>query len=163
MYGTGCRVSEACDLQLGNLHLEDEEQFAVLTGKGNKQRPVPVRGYALAALLLYLEDGRPELAAKLKRRRAMETSVFLNNRGYRLSRQGAWVRIRDHAIAAGIERAISPHKLRHSFATHLLEGGADIRVVQALLGHSDVTTTEVYTRVSTKRLREQYDKHHPRA
>jgi integrase/recombinase XerD len=163
MYGTGCRVSEACDLQLGNLHLEDEEQFAVLTGKGNKQRPVPVRGYALGAMLLYLADARPELAAKIKRRRSVETSVFLNNRGYRLSRGGAWVRIRDHAIAAGIERAISPHQLRHSFATHLLEGGADIRVVQELLGHADVSTTTVYTHVAIDRLRAEYDKHHPRA
>jgi integrase/recombinase XerD len=163
MYGTGCRVSEACGLQLGSLRLDDEEQFAVLTGKGNKQRLVPVRGYALGAMSLYLEDGRPELAAKLKRRRSVETSVFLNNRGYRLSRGGAWVRIRDHAIAAGITRPISPHKLRHSFATHLLEGGADIRAVQELLGHADVDTTMVYTHVATARLREEYDKHHPRA
>jgi integrase/recombinase XerD len=163
MYGTGCRVSEACDLQLGSLHLEDEEQFALLTGKGNKQRPVPVRGYALGAMLLYIEDGRPELAAKIKRRRSVETSVFLNNRGYRLSRGGAWVRIRDHAIAAGIERAISPHKLRHSFATHMMEGGADIRVIQALLGHADVSTTKVYTKVSMSRIRQQYNLHHPRA
>lgn len=93
----------------------------------------------------------------------MEASVFLNNRGYRLSRGGAWVRIRDHAIAAGISRPISPHKLRHSFATHLLEGGADIRAVQELLGHADVSTTTVYTHVVGDRLRAVYDKHHPRA
>ncbi|MEX1364108.1 MAG: tyrosine-type recombinase/integrase, partial [Nannocystaceae bacterium] len=88
---------------------------------------------------------------------------FLNQRGGRLSRQGIWQRLRQHAEAAGIERAISPHKLRHSFATHLLEGGADLRSVQALLGHADISTTQIYTHVSERHVRDAYDRHHPRA
>jgi integrase/recombinase XerD len=156
MYATGCRVSEACDLELDSLHLD--QGLVILTGKGNKQRMVPLGDCALVALLAYLEEGRPSLA-KARRNK----HVFLNHRGGRLSRQGWFQRLREHAIAAGITRAISPHKLRHSFATHLIEGGADLRAVQTLLGHADISTTQVYTHLSQAHVRHAYDRHHPRA
>lgn len=162
MYGTGCRVSEACGLELDALDLAPSSRCALVTGKGNKQRVVPVRGCALEALENYLADGRPKLLPE-SRKATLTRTVFLNARGGPLQRGGAWVRIRDHARAAGIERPISPHKLRHSFATHLLEGGADVRTVQVLLGHSDVSTTEVYTQVAQGHVRREYDRHHPRA
>lgn len=162
MYGTGCRVSEACGLELGALRLDEADRFAVVRGKGDKERVVPLRGYSLEAMREYLSIGRPSLLP-MTRRGLATRAVFLNARGKPLQRGGAWVRIRDHARAAGIERPVSPHQLRHSFATHLLENGADIRTVQTLLGHSDVSTTEVYTRVATAHLRKEYERHHPRA
>ncbi len=161
MYATGCRVSEACDLQLDALHLD--QGFVLLTGKGDKQRIVPLGDCALVALLAYLEAGRPALLAKARGAGRRNAHVFLNHRGARLSRQGWFQRLREHAIAAGITRAISPHKLRHSFATHLLEGGADLRAVQTLLGHADISTTQVYTHLSQAHVRHAYDRHHPRA
>jgi integrase/recombinase XerD len=159
MYATGCRVSEACDLELDALHLD--QGLVILTGKGNKQRMVPVGDCALVALLAYLEEGRPRLLRPASKTRVR--FVFLNHRGGRLSRQGFFQRLREHAIAAGITRAISPHKLRHSFATHLIEGGADLRAVQTLLGHADISTTQVYTHLSQAHVRHAYDRHHPRA
>jgi integrase/recombinase XerD len=158
MYATGCRVSEALDLPLSELHLD--QSLTRLHGKGDKQRLVPVGGAASVALVAYLERGRPVLASR-SRRKAPE--VFLSARGRKLSRQAVFKRINEHAVAAGITRRISPHKLRHSFATHLIEGGADLRSVQALLGHADISTTEVYTHLSQAHVRAAYDKHHPRA
>lgn len=157
MYATGCRVSEACDLELSSLHLD--QGLVVLTGKGSKQRMVPLGDCALVALLAWLEEGWPELVARAPR----EAHVFVNKRGSRLSRQGCFFRLRQHAVSAGITRDISPHKLRHSFATHLIEGGADLRAVQTLLGHADISTTQVYTHLSQSHVRHAYDLHHPRA
>jgi integrase/recombinase XerD len=172
MYASGCRVSEVLELTLDRLHLADGH--ATVLGKGGKHRVVPVGEYAAAAMHRYLELGRPllleaasrsrrALALRPRAKSAVRASVFLNARGGRLTRQGWFERLREHALVAGITRPISPHKLRHSFATHLLEGGADLRVVQALLGHADISTTEVYTHVSTAHARAAYDRHHPRA
>lgn len=162
MYATGCRVSEAVGLDRGALHLD--RGLVLLAGKGNKERFVPVGPPAIAALSIWLSDGRE---AVVQRRRTPGgkdvNAVFVNLRGGRLSRQGWFGRLREHALAAGITRAISPHKLRHSFATHLLEGGADLRSVQALLGHADIATTQIYTHVSERHLRDAYRRHHPRA
>lgn len=160
MYATGCRVSEALDLCIPRLRLD--EGLVRLVGKGNKERMVPLGVPAQAALTRWLAEGRPALVARA-RRAPRDQWVFLNQRGGRLSRQGWWQRLVQHAQAAGIDRPISPHKLRHSFATHLLEGGADLRSVQALLGHADISTTQIYTHVSDRHVREAYDRHHPRA
>ncbi|MGH1343311.1 MAG: site-specific tyrosine recombinase XerD [Nannocystales bacterium] len=159
MYATGCRVSEALELRCDQLHLD--QGVARVIGKGSKQRVVPVGDIALAAVGAWVEHGR----AHLCRGKSPQSLpwVFLSSRGQRLRRQSAWVRLRKHAASAGIDRAISPHKLRHSFATHLLEGGADLRSVQALLGHADISTTQVYTHVSDAHVRAAYDRHHPRA
>ena len=132
----------------------------LLTGKGGKQRYVPVGSYAVRALDAYLVRGRPALAGKAARKAS--PAVFLNARGGRLTRQGAWMVLRAAAGRAGLDE-VSPHTLRHSFATHLLDGGADIRVVQELLGHASVTTTQVYTLITVDRLREVYASSHPRA
>jgi integrase/recombinase XerD len=161
MYATGCRVSEACDLELDALHLD--QGLVLLTGKGDKQRMVPLGDCALVATLAYLESGRPALLERARGKGRRDAHVFLNCRGGRLSRQGWYQRLREHALAAGITRPISPHKLRHSFATHLIEGGADLRAVQTLLGHADISTTQVYTHLSQSHVRHAYDRHHPRA
>ncbi len=162
LYGTGCRVSEVCGLDLGGLHLD--EGWALLTGKGNRQRAVPLRGPAFESMLAYLDDSRPALLAKAKaKRRPKADWVFVNCRGGRISRQGVDVTIRKHARRAGISRPVSAHQLRHSFATHMLQGGADLSVVQLLLGHSSISTTQVYTHLDIERIREQYELHHPRA
>lgn len=160
MYATGCRVSEALDLCVPRLRLD--EAVVRLVGKGNKERLVPLGVPAQLALARWLAEGRPPMLARA-RKAPREQWVFVNQRGGRLSRQGWWQRLAQHALAAGIDRAVSPHKLRHSFATHLLEGGADLRSVQALLGHADISTTQIYTHVSERHVREAYDRHHPRA
>ncbi len=160
MYATGCRVSEALDLCIPRLSLS--EALVRLVGKGDKERMVPLGVPAQHALTHWLEHGRPAIVERA-RRKPKDQWVFLNQRGGRLSRQGWWQRLRAHAQAAGIDRPISPHKLRHSFATHLLEGGADLRSVQALLGHADISTTQIYTHVSERHVRDAYDRHHPRA
>ncbi|WP_030437941.1 site-specific tyrosine recombinase XerD [Actinoplanes subtropicus] len=157
LYGTGARISEAVGAAIDDLDLAGEPA-AILHGKGGRTRLVPVGGYAKAALEAYLVRGRPALIAKGKGTPA----VFLNARGGRLSRQSAWTILHRAAAAAGIA-AVSPHTLRHSYATHLLDGGADVRVVQELLGHASVTTTQVYTLVTVDRLREVYATAHPRA
>lgn len=164
MYGSGCRVSEALGLDLG--HLDVDAGHARVDGKGGKQRLVPISAYAAAALRAYIDLGRPALLSPPKTtrgRRVALAALFISIKRTRLTRQGFFQRLCEHATAAGITRAISPHKLRHSFATHLLEGGADLRVVQTLLGHSDISTTEVYTHVSVAHSRAAYDRHHPRA
>jgi integrase/recombinase XerD len=160
LYATGARISEAVGLAVDDLRLRDRGPPAVkLSGKGGKQRVVPVGSYARAALDAYLVRSRPVLAAA----GAGTSALFLNARGGRLSRQSAWTVIRSAAEKAGLSAELSPHTLRHSFATHLLDGGADVRVVQELLGHASVTTTQVYTLVTIERLREVYVAAHPRA
>jgi integrase/recombinase XerD len=160
MYATGCRVSEALDLCVPRLDLR--EAVVRLVGKGNKERMVPLGVPAQAALARWLAEGRPLLLARA-RKQPREQWVFVNQRGGRLSRQGWWQLLVQHAQNAGIMRAISPHKLRHSFATHMLEGGADLRSVQALLGHADISTTQIYTHVLDEKLRTLVETHHPLA
>jgi integrase/recombinase XerD len=156
LYATGARVSEVVNLDLDDLV---DPTLVRLFGKGAKERIVPVGGFAQRAVQAYLVRIRPSLAALGKGTPAL----FLNQRGSRLSRQSAWQIISDAASAAELQGEISPHTLRHSFATHLLEGGADVRVVQELLGHSSVATTQIYTLVTVDRLREIYATAHPRA
>jgi integrase/recombinase XerD len=157
LYGTGARISEAVGLAVDDL--DRDAGVVKLAGKGGKERVVPVGSYALAAAQAYLVRARPVLAAG-----GTGTSrLFLNARGGPLSRQSAWAVLRSVAQRAGVTTEVSPHTLRHSFATHLLDGGADVRVVQELLGHASVTTTQVYTLVTVDRLREVYAGAHPRA
>jgi integrase/recombinase XerD len=157
LYGTGARISEAIGLDVDDL--DRAAGLVRLDGKGGKQRVVPVGSYAGRAVEDYLVRARPGLAAGGRGTPAL----FLNARGGRLSRQSAWTVLRSAATRAGISGDISPHTLRHCFATHLLDGGADVRVVQELLGHASVTTTQVYTLVTVDRLREVYATSHPRA
>ena len=157
LYGTGARVSEAVALDVDDL--DTEGRLVRLLGKGGKERIVPVGRAAVGAVQDYLAAGRPALVGRGRGRAAL----FLNTRGGRLTRQSAWSVIRSAADRAGLQIDISPHTLRHSFATHLLDGGADVRVVQELLGHASVTTTQVYTLVTVDRLREVYAAAHPRA
>ncbi|WP_375426201.1 site-specific tyrosine recombinase XerD [uncultured Friedmanniella sp.] len=164
LYGTGARISEAVGLDVDDvtrlLEAEPEEAPGLrVLGKGNKQRVVPVGSYARAALASYLVRARPALADA----GPGGPALFLNSRGTRLSRQSAWAVLRAVAARAGIDAEVSPHSLRHSFATHLLDGGADVRVVQELLGHASVTTTQIYTLVTVDHLREVYLTSHPRA
>ncbi|NKQ59122.1 site-specific tyrosine recombinase XerD [Amycolatopsis sp. K13G38] len=157
LYSTGARISEAVGLDLDDV--DRSERTVLLDGKGGKQRLVPVGRPAIEALEAYLVRARPALAAHGRG----STALFLNVRGTRLSRQSAWQVLKTNAERAGISASVSPHTLRHSFATHLLEGGADVRVVQELLGHASVTTTQVYTLVTVNTLREIYATAHPRA
>lgn len=156
LYATGARVSEAIGLDVDDLSHGDVLR---LRGKGSKERIVPVGSYARAAVDAYLTRVRPELAAKGR----ASARLFLGARGAPLSRQSAWLVIREAAERAQITAPVSPHTLRHSFATHLLQGGADVRVVQELLGHSSVATTQIYTHVSVDALRDIYATSHPRA
>jgi len=157
LYGTGARISEAIGISIDDLDLENG--IVRLQGKGAKQRLVPVGRLAREALDAYLVRARPVLAAAGKG----SSLVFLNTRGAPLSRQSAWAVIQDVTARAGVQVDVSPHTLRHSFATHLLEGGADVRVVQELLGHASVTTTQIYTLVTVDHIREVYAQAHPRA
>lgn len=155
LYGTGARISELMRVDVDEV--SGGEGIIKLEGKGGKQRLVPVGSMAQAAVDAYLVRGRPALS------RGLSPAVFLNTRGKRLSRQSAWAVIQQAVARAGLSKKISPHTLRHSFATHLLEGGADVRTVQELLGHSSVTTTQIYTHVSADSLREVWRTAHPRA
>ncbi|ETZ40752.1 tyrosine recombinase XerD [Mycobacterium avium MAV_120709_2344] len=157
LYSTGARISEAVGLDVDDV--DTQARSVLLRGKGGKQRLVPIGRPAVAALDAYLVRGRSELA----RRGRGTPAIFLNVRGGRLSRQSAWQVLQDAAERAGITSGVSPHMLRHSFATHLLEGGADVRVVQELLGHASVTTTQIYTMVTVHALREVWAEAHPRA
>ena len=159
LYGTGARISEAVGLDVHDI--DRVEAAVVLRGKGGKERIVPIGSYALTAVDAYLTRARPELATVGTGERA--GALFLNARGGRLSRQSAWTVLVKAADRAGVTRDVSPHTLRHSFATHLLEGGADVRVVQELLGHASVTTTQIYTLVTVDNLREVFAVAHPRA
>jgi integrase/recombinase XerD len=157
LYGSGARISEAVGLDIDDLDLD--AGTVLLHGKGGKDRIVPVGRFALDAVSAYLVRGRPTFSAAGRG----GAGVFLNTRGGRLSRQSAWTVLRTAADRAGLRVTVGPHTLRHSFATHLLDGGADVRVVQELLGHASVTTTQVYTLVTVDRLREVYATAHPRA
>jgi len=156
LYGTGARISEAVGLDVDDIDLDNG--VVRLLGKGSKERLVPLGTYARAAVDRYLAQGRPQLSTGRD-----SGALYLNARGGRLSRQSAWTALRDAAARAGLTVGISPHTLRHSFATHLLDGGADVRVVQELLGHASVTTTQIYTLVTVEKLREVYAAAHPRA
>jgi integrase/recombinase XerD len=156
LYGCGLRVSELCGLDLGDL--DPADRTVRVLGKGSKERLLPVGEPALRAVAAYLAHGRP-----VCRGRRPSAALILNLRGGRLSRVGVWQLLKRHALAAGLGVEVTPHALRHSYATHLLEGGADLRVVQALLGHADIGTTEIYTHVSQAHLLEAYRAAHPRA
>jgi len=156
LYATGARASELCGLDCADVNFE--YGFVRCYGKRMKERLVPVGRKALAAVKEYIERGRPRLA-----RRADEPALFLSRSGRRLTRNALWNRVRRHARAAGISAAVHPHTLRHSFATHLLSGGADLRAVQLMLGHANISTTEIYTHVDRARLKAVHQKYHPRA
>jgi integrase/recombinase XerD len=156
MYASGLRASEVVQLRTENI--DPDIGLLRIFGKGRKERLVPIGSHALAAILRYETEGRPGL---LKARRTRE--LFLNRSGAGLSRMGLWLIVRRHALTVGVASILSPHVLRHSFATHLLENGADLRALQAMLGHADISTTEIYTHVTRERLRQVFDKFHPRA
>jgi integrase/recombinase XerD len=155
LYATGLRVSELVNLKMANVNLE--AGFLRTVGKGSKERMVPVGAKALEALKEYLNQGRGSF---LKKRTS--SYLFLNPRGKPLTRQGFWKTIKRYGLLAGISKKITPHSLRHSFASHLLEHGADLRSVQIMLGHSDISTTQIYTHVTRERLKQIHEKHHPR-
>ena len=155
LYGSGLRVSELASLKLAEVNLEDG--FLICRGKGGKERIVPLGRSACGAVGRYLAEVRPLVVS------GERDELFLSRRGKPFTRQGLWKLIRQHAREAGLAAKISPHILRHSFATHLLERGADLRSVQLMLGHSQITTTQIYTHVSRERLRRAYDQFHPRA
>ncbi|HSP04737.1 MAG TPA: site-specific tyrosine recombinase [Acidimicrobiales bacterium] len=162
LYGTGVRISELVSMSLRDLDLHDG--FVRVVGKGDKERVVPVLGAAADALGAWLTvDGRGAMIPARWRRRDDEEAVFLNQRGGRLGRQGTWLVVKAHAAEAGLGDRLTPHVLRHSCATHLLDHGADIRAVQELLGHASIATTQVYTKVSTERLVAAWRSAHPRA
>jgi integrase/recombinase XerD len=154
MYGAGLRVSELTGLQLVDIDLESG--FVAPTGKGDKRRLIPIGEWAVAILKKYLLETRPLWA------RPGETALFLTRRKAPMTRQGFWLIVKRYGVAAGIIKELSPHKLRHSFATHLLQGGADLRSVQAMLGHVDISTTQIYTHVTKEHLIEVHRRHHPR-
>jgi Site-specific recombinase XerD len=162
LYGTGARISEVIALDVDELSalLSEPDSGLRLFGKGRKERIVPVGSYARAAVEAWLVRGRPQLAQASSR---PSPALLLNARGQRLSRQSAWQILQKTAVAAQLDVEVSPHTLRHSFATHLLDGGADVRVVQELLGHASVTTTQIYTLVTAEHLREVFLTSHPRA
>jgi len=166
LYGTGARVSEIVGIDINDFAQSDVEGNPITTlklrGKGSKERIVPLGSFAKNALDEYLVRIRPNLLTKSKSAR-VETALFLNQRGSRLSRQSAWQMISDAADSTGLSGKVSPHVFRHSYATHLLDGGADIRVVQELLGHASVTTTQIYTLITIDKVREAYATAHPRA
>ncbi|RMF24860.1 MAG: site-specific tyrosine recombinase XerD [Deltaproteobacteria bacterium] len=155
MYASGLRVSELVGLDARRVNVS--EGFVTVVGKGDKERAVPVGRRALAWLRRYLEEARPKLDP-----RSRGGMLFVGRRGRPLTRQAFWKRLRQHAVAAGL-RGVTPHVLRHSFATHLLDGGADLRAVQMMLGHADLATTQIYTHVATRRLREVHRAYHPRS
>lgn len=156
MYATGLRVSELIGLKLGDLHLAIG--LLQTLGKGEKERIVPLGDYAIEWLTKYLETARPQLL----KANVEELHVFVNHRGKPLTRQGVWKNLKQIVQEAGITKTITPHTLRHSFATHLLENGADLRIVQELLGHADISTTQIYTHVTKQRMTEVYTKYFPR-
>ena len=156
LYGTGIRISELTGLDLEDVDLRERELRVM--GKGSRERIVPVGDEATAALRKYIDLGRPRLS-----RSSGQRALFLNQRGGRLTRQGAWERVRKYARRVGLDKQMTPHTLRHSYATHLLENGADLRYVQELLGHASISTTQIYTHVSKARVKEAYLKAHPHA
>lgn len=161
LYATGARISEACGLSLGDL--DRSERLVRLFGKGSKERVVPFGRSAAAAMDAWLTDGRRHLEPVRWARRGDQEAVFLNTRGARLSRQAAWAVVKKYGDRVGLSERLSPHVLRHSCATHLLDHGADLRIVQEMLGHASISTTQVYTKVSQERLWQVYLQAHPRA
>lgn len=157
LYGTGMRVSELIALNIEQIHAS--MGFIRIIGKGNKERIVPLGKTALVAYERYMNEARP----KLLKNYPTTDALFINQRGKRLTRQGCWKLLKQHAQTAGLTKAMTPHVLRHSFATHLVENGADLRAVQEMLGHADIATTQIYTHVSKVRLSEVYQQYHPRA
>ena len=164
LYSSGARVSELIGINMNDLSTIETDDGVITTlklrGKGSKERIVPLGSFAAKAIENYLVRVRPDLAAKSSK---TTSALFLNSRGSRISRQSAWQMVLDAAEAAGVTEHVSPHVFRHSYATHLLDGGADIRVVQELLGHASVTTTQIYTLITIDKVRESYSMAHPRA
>ena len=164
LYSSGARVSELIGINLNDLSTIETNDGLITTlklrGKGSKERIVPLGSFASKAIENYMVRVRPDLAAKSSK---TTSALFLNSRGSRISRQSAWQMVLDAAVAAGVTEHVSPHVFRHSYATHLLDGGADIRVVQELLGHASVTTTQIYTLITIDKVRESYSMAHPRA
>ena len=164
LYSSGARVSELIGINLNDLSTIETDDGIITTlklrGKGSKERIVPLGSFAAKAIENYLVRVRPDLVAKSSK---TTSALFLNSRGSRITRQSAWQMVLDAAEAAGVTEHVSPHVFRHSYATHLLDGGADIRVVQELLGHASVTTTQIYTLITIDKLRESYSMAHPRA
>ena len=164
LYSSGSRVSELIGINLNDLSSVETDEGIITTlklrGKGSKERIVPLGSFASKAIENYMTRVRPDLAAKSSK---TTSALFLNSRGSRISRQSAWQMVLDAAEAAGVTEHVSPHVFRHSYATHLLDGGADIRVVQELLGHASVTTTQIYTLITIDKVRESYSMAHPRA
>jgi len=158
LYATGLRVTELVSLDLDSISLDRRSPTARCMGKGAKERSVPIHAQALRALLTYLNDGRPRLVKNKK-----ERALFVNRRGERLTRQCFWLILKQYAKEAQIEGTVTPHSLRHSFATHMLRGGAPLRSVQELLGHANISTTQVYTRIEDDHVRRVYEQAHPRA
>ena len=158
MYATGLRVTELVSLDLGDVQADTEKPYVRLVGKGNRERQVPLLEQPAQEVAEYIRFARPRLVGERD-----ETAIFVNRRGERLTRQGFWLILKGHAAAAGIQGRVTPHTLRHSFATHMLRGGMDIHKVQELLGHANISTTQIYTQVSREHIREAYEKAHPRA
>jgi len=156
LYASGMRVSELVSLNLGDVDLEGG--YVRCLGKGNKERVIPIYEQAVLAVKEYIEETRPQLM-----RNDDEKALFLNPRGERLTRQGFWQKLKGYAKSANLESEVTPHTLRHSFATHMLSGGADLRSVQELLGHANISTTQVYTHLTTEHIRRTYEQSHPRA
>lgn len=158
LYATGMRVSELVSLNLDSIELHNNRATVRCLGKGGKERLIPIHEQAVHALRIYLQESRPELS-----RSRREKALFINRRGERLTRQGFWLILKNYAKAADIPGDVTPHTLRHSFATHMLRGGAPLRSVQELLGHANISTTQVYTQLTDEHVRSVYDKAHPRA
>ncbi|MCH6555454.1 MAG: site-specific tyrosine recombinase XerD [Chloroflexi bacterium] len=158
LYATGMRVTELVSLDMENLNLDPRSPFVRCIGKGAKERSIPIHDHALEALNGYLEDGRPMMV-----RNHNEVALFVNRRGERLTRQGFWLILKGYAKSANLGDGVTPHTLRHSFATHMLRGGMPLRNVQEMLGHANISTTQVYTHLTSDHLREVYERAHPRA
>jgi len=158
LYATGMRVTELVSLDLANLNLDPENAYVRCYGKGAKERIIPIHEQAAQAVQEYLDEARPLLV-----RNKNEKAMFVNRRGERLTRQGFWLILKGYARAANLHEDVTPHTLRHSFATHMLRGGMPLRHVQEMLGHANISTTQVYTHLTTEHVREVYEKAHPRA